>query len=201
VTEKSEEVLKEWLKLSADRRLLWSAEELFGWRSQLDRIKRWQLRLLNLTSEQKSQQDELDIYLAFFVACYSMRDWLVASSPLDANVIDKEIAASEHMRLCRDICNRSKHKIITKYSIDPDFSIAREYRGEQEPTELIIVTAKGMRDLKDVMQACVRFWEGLLLVTICPSHLSLTITNHPRDALLRLKVMRHAVRQWTHSCS
>ncbi len=66
------------------------------------------------------------------------------------------------MRLCRDICNRSKHFLINNPSIDSGFSIAREYRrGETRPS-LVILAGGDKFDLDETVQGCVSFWTDVL---------------------------------------
>jgi hypothetical protein len=109
--------------------LPWSMENILEWRSQYDRMKRWLAKLREFGRDQEDEE-RLDLYLAFFLNCYSLLDWFVKSGGIDASEIHNRIQASEAMRLCRDICNRSKHMQIGsphKPSTEADFSLAREY--------------------------------------------------------------------------
>jgi len=133
-----------------------SLESLFGWRSQYDRMLRWYDRL--------KKDQSLDILLAFFLNCYALRDWLHKTARLDANIIDDAIKADFSMKLCRDLCNRSKHPILAKPSIDANFVITREYRGKSRPIRLVL-HADGIRtDLPELPNRCVRFWDEFLLM-------------------------------------
>jgi hypothetical protein len=69
------------------------------------------------------------------------------------------------MRLCRDICNRSKHLIYTKKhnpSIDAYLSIAREYKGQNLPVALVVLADDTHSDLLEVVDGCVAFWDRVL---------------------------------------
>jgi hypothetical protein len=146
-----------------------SLESLFGWHDQYERMLRWRERLRDDRS--------LDFLLAFFLNCYALRDWLVKAGAFGETELDSIIRGSLAMRLCRDLCNRSKHLILSKPSIDSDFFICREYRGESRPPVLVVHAwdANTQRDvatdLVDLPVACTEFWnstlksKGLLQVT------------------------------------
>ena len=86
---------------------LWSAENIFSWRSQHDRVKRWSRRLHEF--QDADFQDRLDFFLAFFVNCYALTDWFIESNSISKEEMNKLVKSNDAMRLCRDICNRSKH--------------------------------------------------------------------------------------------
>lgn len=137
--------------------LVWSMENILGWRSQYDRMKRWAAKL----RETGADQEQLDLYLAFFLNCYSLRDWFIKSDVIGAGELDSLIGASEAMRLCRDLCNRSKHLRLTQRpSTEADFSIAREYA--HEGTRFLILFLGRQRDLFQVAAECVSSWEDFL---------------------------------------
>jgi hypothetical protein len=75
-----------------------------------------------------SFQERLDFFLAFFLNCYALRDWFINSNSISQTEMDELIKSDEAMRLCRDICNRSKHLTLNRpASTEPNFSIGREY--------------------------------------------------------------------------
>src|SRR5262249_11565420 len=107
--------------------LRWSAENILSWRSQHDRLKRWSRRLHEF-GDDGSFQERLDFFLAFFLNCYALRDWFINSNSISQIELDNLIQSNEAMRLCRDICNRSKHLTLNRpASTDPNFSIGSEY--------------------------------------------------------------------------
>jgi hypothetical protein len=143
--------------------LRWSMENILGWRSQFDRMERWHGRLQPLLGKQGSDQDPLDFYLAFFQSCFALRDWLVEGGLLPGSDIDKLIQADPSMRICRDVCNRSKHfRLNRPPSIDANFSILREYRGEGHANALAIIAGDEKRELWDVADHCTWFWRNLV---------------------------------------
>lgn len=107
--------------------------------------------------------DTLDLYLAFFLNSYSLRDWFVKSGAISDAVLAEAIKSSPDMQLCRDLCNRSKHMSLDrKAGVDAGFSILREYRGRDRPNSLIIIAAETKRDLLDVVNGCRQFWNEFI---------------------------------------
>ena len=57
---------------------------------------------------------EFELY-AFFEICYHLKDWVKFSSEYDSsNNVEKFINDSQPLRICADICNKLKHKILTQ---------------------------------------------------------------------------------------
>jgi len=143
--------------------LRWSAENILSWRSQFDRLIRWSKRLEEFGTDE-SDQERLDFYLAFFLNCYALRDWFIQSDVLSQPEMDALINADYSMRLCRDICNRSKHLVLHhKPSVDGNFSIAREYDPFEKKNRLFIIAMGDKRDLFELTSSCVEFWKRFLL--------------------------------------
>jgi len=143
--------------------LRWSMENIGGWRSQFDRMARWHQRISCSSAGPNSDQDRLDFYLSFFQSCYALRDWLVESGVIAKDEMDPLIQTDRSMRLCRDVCNRSKHfRLRRTPSVDGDFSILREYQGENSPSSLAIIAGEEKRDLWDVAEGCFRFWHAFV---------------------------------------
>ncbi|WP_107356376.1 hypothetical protein [Rhodopseudomonas palustris] len=137
-----------------------SAERILTWRSQFHRLQRWFARLA--PEEKITDIEKLDYYLAFFLNCYAMRDWLIQSRAISKADIDRLIFADDSMRLCRDICNRSKHLSLKDASFDAYFQISREYIHHDETTRWFIIAASEKRDLWDLASACMNFWLQFL---------------------------------------
>lgn len=149
--------------------LRWSMENILGWRSQYERMERWYRRIAerSTTPPTKDDQDILDTYLAFFLNCYALRDWFVNSGTIAAHKIDGLIRANRYMRLCRDVCNRSKHLRISRATTDATFSIFREYRVGDEEWNLAIVadelkTDLFKTDLSTLASECRNFWRDFV---------------------------------------
>lgn len=109
-------------------------------------------------------RDELTFYLCFFAQSYSIRDWLTKEGILNSSDVDAAIAGSVSMKICRDICNRYKHYVITKPSIDADWSIQRRMvlPSINNEWEWTVIAAQHNIALWDLMISCVDFWEALV---------------------------------------
>jgi hypothetical protein len=140
--------------------LEWSLEKIRDWRSQYDRMLRWHVRLKAVSS--LSDDDLLDFYLAFFLTCYHLQEWLAESGAGAPKGLLNQARANIHMRLCRDICNRSKHFTIKSASVDSTFSIAREYRRRESKPSLVVLAGGEKFDLDETVQGCVSFWNDAL---------------------------------------
>lgn len=137
-----------------------SAEQILSWRSQLHRLDRWFARLG--PGESESDIEQLDFYLAYFMNCYALRDWFIKGDAISQPDIDEMIGGNESMRLCRDICNRSKHLTLKNPSIDGNFQIFREYSHYDKVTRWVILVTGTKHDLFDVASSCMRFWTHFL---------------------------------------
>lgn len=110
-------------------------------------------------------RDELTFYLCFFIQAYSVRDWLVKQGVMSQSDIDLAIQSDERMCLCRDICNRYKHLIITKPSLDADWEITRRVINpfaDDNEWEWTVRAARKTTPLWDLMVECIGFWEALV---------------------------------------
>jgi len=93
------------------------------YRVQFERMMRWYHRFEERDSiafmKLPSQFNEVDFFLhalddilAFFLNCYSLKDWIKNDETIDQEVrdnVEKYINEAECMRICADICNGSKH--------------------------------------------------------------------------------------------
>jgi len=109
--------------------------------------------------ERLKDDASLDMLLTFFLNCYALRDWLHNSGALDGNITDIFVKGDPALSLCRDLCNRSKHLILTgRPSVDADFSIVLEYRGNIRPAGIVILAGGVKSDLHDIANQCKEAW-------------------------------------------
>ena len=146
--------------------LKWSAENILGWRTRYDAVLRWRDRCVGCYSDGRAISDDaLDFVLAFFIFCYSLRDFVIKTGGVKAKYIDDLIADSEPMRICRDVCNRSKHCNISSPSIDSSWSLGREYAPWPDGTSgfrhFLIAESRTAHPL-EVVKQCVQFWDDLV---------------------------------------
>ncbi len=127
---------------------------------QRNRIMRWFNRLekqyegVQLVDIEKagiyidSCQDEV---YAFFMNCYHLKDWINEDPkvPLSATSnVENFINSTECLRICADMCNRSKHSELTRYvRIDKDTELHSQAYSPERRYEIIT------RDNSDVIDA------------------------------------------------
>ena len=77
--------------------------------------------------------------------------------------------AHPELRLCRDICNGTKHLAISRPSLDADLAIGREYVPAHWPgvrphvNETWFVIAGGKKyDLFELADRCLALWEDFV---------------------------------------
>ncbi len=139
-----------------------SMENILSWRSQYDRMERWYGRLIEQLSIPRSDYGDQDAEALDLFNCYALRDWFVKSGAFKQSELDAIISENLSMQMCRDICNRSKHLEITRASLDPRFSILREYRGACARNALIFLADRSTMELEEVSHSCIEFWRVII---------------------------------------
>jgi hypothetical protein len=131
-------------------------------------VHRWHGRVQALGRRRAAHGDmeaEHDFVYAFFQNCHHLRHWLEADGAASGAELDRFIGAHPELRLCRDICNGTKHLRLSRPSLDADFSIGREYVPAHGPgarphvNETWFVIAGGeKRDLFELADRCLALW-------------------------------------------
>ena len=145
--------------------LPWSAENLLGWRTRYDAVRRWAHRCRECYEGDRcvNQDDFVDFFLAFMVMSYSLRDFAIHTGGISQDEMDQLIHGCEAMRLCRDICNRGKHYAISKPSIDPMWSLGRERNlSTSRGIRHFLIAGDEKHDPLSLVDECLRFWDGLI---------------------------------------
>lgn len=159
-----------------------SSEKFFDLLQSKPYLEHWLRinRLLNLIQElehnksrnKKFQNYRFDIFLAFFILCYHLRDWLTETKLVKTHIVDEFIQQSYELQLCRNICLGLKHFNIRKPSKPQlaNFSetlgirmpIVREYSyfSEGEETK-ILADGKSINAFELAIQ-CVKQWTEFL---------------------------------------
>jgi len=146
--------------------LPWSMENILGWRSRYEAMQRWAARCEQCYSDGCCVSDDfMDFFLAFMVVCYHLRDSVIRTGSVRPDEIDGLIQASEPMRICRDICHRSKHHSISRPSIDHQWSLGRKYHPWPDGASNyghFRIAGDEMRGPLAVVQQCLSFWNDLV---------------------------------------
>ncbi|MFX1590486.1 MAG: hypothetical protein ACFFC1_20320, partial [Promethearchaeota archaeon] len=99
-----------------------------GWIGQFERITRWLQRMKQIKIDREFDgdlQQHQDYIYSFFQNCYHLREWLLKSGVVKQIEIEKLFHNNIELKICRDICNGTKHMEINQPSIDKDISIYR----------------------------------------------------------------------------
>ncbi|WP_230461039.1 hypothetical protein [Burkholderia ubonensis] len=149
-------------------------QEAEGWHGQYQRMLRWHDRVCAIDAE-RSSAEQLDFLIAFFVACFHLRDWL-KDAGVDAERLNASFRANVELRVCRDIANGFKHSRLDREPFDdPVFSIVREYvpagwpsNAQHTNARWLVVAGDSKLDLVELAGRCVSIWDGFLGETLCP---------------------------------
>jgi len=141
---------------------------------QFNRMERWYQRLVStdqgrphhLTSDY--YQDEV---YAFFQNCYHLKDWIKndESAGVTAKKVEEFINNNKELCLCADICNGTKHLMLTKprSGQDPRFG-QRKFKVQVggSPTTISVKysidTSGGLVDAFELATKCLQAWENFI---------------------------------------
>ena len=138
----------------------WSIHKNDGWRGQLERMRRWQIRVVQAANV--GSPDLEDFIFVFFQNCYHLREWLEKTANVERKDLDALFAQTFDLRLCRDICNGTKHLTLNNASVDAAFSIGREYDPSSPSGHRFFIIANGKYDLLDLTSRCLRAWDEFI---------------------------------------
>lgn len=140
---------------------------------QYERMKRWYDKFSVLSQgrlHDRASDNYLDDVHAFFQNAYHLKDWIKRDATLASSIrsgVEAHINGSRSLRLCADICNSSKHLVLTqppRSGENPTFG--RKVFDLQlggGPTTIAlkweINTSTGTIDAFDLATDCVRDWD------------------------------------------
>jgi hypothetical protein len=145
-----------------------------GWQSHLQRVERWHQRAKHALDPYNgvAEHDAIDFLYAFFQAAYHMRDWLQNSGAASQAQLDALMASNRCLKLCRDICNGSKHFALDpKRSKTDHIGLLREYvppspssdrEASSRPSLLAFVNHAGdveFSRVDELMAECLAAWH------------------------------------------
>jgi hypothetical protein len=96
-----------------------------GWQSQLARVERWHIRALSAVSNGEAHAE--DYIYALFQCAYHLRDWLQNSGAACQRELDELMSRNPALKLCRDVCNGSKHFTLDQRTTTDQIGLMREY--------------------------------------------------------------------------
>lgn len=145
---------------------------------QLERIKRWYRRFLEINDGREHTQDsnyyEDEVY-AFFQNCYHLKDWIKNDPDVDQKIkgrIECYVQLNDALSLCADVCNASKHLYLTTRrspQIGNNLRVQRNFAltaGGDQPQIIIkynIVLEDGkQKDAFELASECISAWEQFI---------------------------------------
>jgi hypothetical protein len=148
-----------------------SAHRQGGWQEQFNRINRWIDKFTYLEKSEEIAQDKSQEYFDTMYVCfqnmYILRDWLINTTSLTKEDLNKFIKDNKEIGICRDICNGTKHFNINNPSIDAEFGIIKGFNPLSSlnglPTHYIIICAGGdqIKPL-DLIKKSLELWETFI---------------------------------------
>ena len=137
---------------------MWSRFAFDGWQGHYRRTERWFERLLQVADPRQgvSMDEQIDFALVFFQSAYHMRDYLARDGAATKQQLDELMAATQALRVCRDLCLGAKHRVITRPSVDAEPWIVRSY---DPPNWKLVVKVGEIFDLVSIADQCMRAWR------------------------------------------
>jgi len=141
-----------------------------GWKGQYQRMIRWFNKFKNTNPgnfETFDIDEQHDVLYACFQNIFHLKDWLENNANIDKKIINKFINNNLEMRLCRDICNGTKHFELTMASVDNDFTITREFDPfhkvfNSDKYKVIILAGGHKYELKELAWNCIQLWDSFI---------------------------------------
>lgn len=152
-----------------------------GWQGQYRRSRRWLERLLSVANDWDAYglDEQIDFALVYFQTTYHLRDYLLREGVVAQEALDGLMSRSAPLRVARDLTNGSKHRVVSKPSVDPSPWIHRSLNFGGGP-RLTLKAGDDLLDLVVVASACADAWEaflrseGLDPATVSPARQALT---------------------------
>jgi hypothetical protein len=155
-----------WLERAEELGIKPSSHTYGGWRNQFKRMNRWYKRLQHAEKELeetgKLSVDDMDNILAYFQNSYHLRDWLKMEEVIGSDILKELFQTCEPLKLCRDICNGTKHFILNNPSVDKDLQIGRGALPWEGKGYRFIRAAGEQRDLFELAHSCQQAWLDFL---------------------------------------
>jgi len=136
-----------------------------GWRGQYTRVRRWHRRLRTARTE----SDFIDFLYAFFQNTNHLADWVSNDRPEQQTRVEELVAQTIELRICRDICNATKHFDFNgPPKVPAGFADGREYIPDSYPREYpgfpLFFIAGGVKyDSLQLADRCMAAWDTFVL--------------------------------------
>lgn len=164
MTEQEKQEFGNKLSKLLDKKLSFSAHTILGWYGSFERVKRF----YEMYIKEPDSNKKLDYALSFFIFSYHLRDWILNYEDIDKQEFDKQwnlfIQNYPVIKISRDICNVSKHLIITQESVDKNFALFWEYDPfVTKKSEWIIIYGDEREKLIELMRLVLNAWGDFIV--------------------------------------
>ncbi|OQY69064.1 hypothetical protein B6D29_00145 [Microgenomates bacterium UTCPR1] len=120
--------------------------------------------------DKKIYRYQFELYMAFFMFCYHLKDWIINSKAVKANVVHEFINKSYGLGICRNLCLGIKHfdvvnpspPEVANFGPGSRIPIVREYNyfGKDHTTK-VLVDGKNYNAL-ELAENCVSEWNRFI---------------------------------------
>lgn len=138
-------------------------DKQFHFQEQYEKMIRWFKRLESIYKEVPggfADFDARDIADVFFQNCYHLWDWIKegSHSKISQKDIQSFIHNSECLKVCKDLCNGSKHaEIISDTDIHSDYVVDKDWKIHGRI--LIVKCGDKKYDALDLAKKCIEEWN------------------------------------------
>lgn len=143
------------------------------WFEQFRRVKRWYTRFKSMDEgrpDTLTLDDYLDEVYAFFQNCYHLKDWIKNDDSININpkTVEDFVKNHQDLRICRDICNSTKHLELRSKKKKPEVvkrNIYLKLSAPETPKISIkygIDTNGGEKDAFELATKCLHAWQTFL---------------------------------------
>jgi|APHM01.1.fsa_nt_gi hypothetical protein len=145
-----------------------------NYQEQWDRTKRWFEAIKQIENGERDNSNLpkfKDEYIAFFITCYHLADYIKRDESLDIpeDKIYGYIRSSEALKVCKDVANASKHlELDSRAETTQDTELADGLDAELSlPSGEVSVSCSielqdGQKDAFVVAEKCMCEWKSLL---------------------------------------
>ena len=144
---------------------------------QIERTRRYLNRLRSIYRGVPHTQDNREYYTddvySFFIHCYHIRDWIVQLNIVGVSEkdVDTFINAHKELRICADLCNGTKHCVLTRnMRTDRQPHLAgKSFTSIGMPDQICTIKGKfrilsgnEYHDALDIAESCMRLWDDFV---------------------------------------
>lgn len=142
---------------------------------QLDRIKRWKVKIEKTIDDYRNGKYSedirilLDMIYAFFIFCHHMSDYIKNDNELsiDEDIIYEYIRKNECLSICADICNGTKHLTLTRPKTEGghfwvNYKININSKTKERTISVTLSSKTVNEEFSSLADNCIQKWEKFI---------------------------------------